>query len=144
MDEITLLEQAKQGHYPQGDDRLHLLLHLETSTDMTRSEMATLLGVSERHVYRLLIKARKRLQEAIDSESLIGRMCAAFERSKTGILTEIRSLESGKKWRLWKVLWDMERDFAQSISALSLEKRIEELEDLIDHASQNGISPSEN
>ena len=136
MNEIELLEKARAGESLSRADKLALLRHLELTTDLTRAEMAQLLKTSERNVYRMLAEIRRELAEEARKEELLGRLKATYERVRSGLLSEIRSLPEGQRWRVWKALWEMEREYAETIAPLKLEEQLKELEELF-HALQN-------
>jgi|GEM_PF-6988186 len=139
MNEIELLEKARAGENLSRADKLALLRHLELTTDLTRAEMAQLLRTSERNVYRMLAEIRRELAEEARKEELLGRLRATYERVRSGLLSEIRSLPEGQRWRVWKALWEMEREYAETIAPLKLEEQLKELEELF-HALQNTSS----
>jgi len=122
--ELDLLDRAQAGEKLSRADREHLLAHLEFNSLMDRAEMAELLQVAERTIYRMLKRLRTEMAREASIAEVVSRFSASYLKIRAAMLKEIRSLPDGKRMHGLKSLWDLEVDFARTFlpQRLSVEK----------------------
>jgi predicted transcriptional regulator len=139
MSEIrTLLDQVKAGQRLRESDRLELLESLDDGT-RTASDLAKLLGVTERQIRRDRAKLRERYAQALHDLAIAGEL---FREYRATLERIDRAISEGdyQRVRALAARWGVVEGFGK----LAIHYQINEIEKVIEELkkirSQTGVT----